>query len=161
MDEAQLVELSNGSVVANMRNKHYLKGDARGVARSDDGGASFGPTRADLALISPVCMASVISAADTPVAVAAPVVKGGVPILYFSNPNTTSGRTHMTVKRSYDDGASWPVEAQTLLFAGDAAYSCLTTVPQADKVGLLWETVSRDKSCLGPSCLIVFTLVDK
>lgn len=38
MDEPQLVELPNGTVVANMRNR----GHSRGIAHSTDGGQSFG-----------------------------------------------------------------------------------------------------------------------
>jgi len=150
MDEAQLVELSDGSVMANMRNKHELEGDCRGVAVSNatEGGDVFGAIRPDAALISPVCMASIIS---VPPSAAHPVRA-----LFFSNPATTSGRTHMTVRRSDDDGRSWA--ASQLVFSGGAAYSCLTRVPQGDnKVGLLWETTAL--GCSGPSCRMLFTVL--
>ena len=46
MDEAELVELANGNVLANMRNKvaqpDPAPGHLRGVALSTDGGTSFG-----------------------------------------------------------------------------------------------------------------------
>jgi len=54
MDEAQLVELANGSVMANMRNDHLSSCDCRAVAISNDGGKSFGSITYDSTLISPV-----------------------------------------------------------------------------------------------------------
>ena len=146
MDEAQLVELSDGSVMANMRNNHYLPGDCRGVAVSNATGGygtSFGSIRPDPALISPVCMASIISNKNA---------------LFFSNPATTVGRTHMTVRSSLDDGRTW--SRSQLVYAGPAAYSCLTRVPQGHGkyVGLLWETESHN--CDGPSCRMLFSLLN-
>ena len=54
MDEAQLVELSDGRVMANMRNDHLTSCDCRAVAISTDAGKSFGNITYDPALISPV-----------------------------------------------------------------------------------------------------------
>ena len=55
MAESQLVELSDGQVMANMRNNHYnATCDCRAVAVSSDGGKSFGNTTYDPELISPV-----------------------------------------------------------------------------------------------------------
>ena len=42
--------------------------------------------------------------------------------------------------------------------AGPAAYSCLTTMPNASEIGLLWETSADD--CVGPSCRVLFTVFD-
>ena len=54
MDEAQLVELADGSVMANMRNGHLTSCDCRAVAISSNGGKSFSNITYDPALISPV-----------------------------------------------------------------------------------------------------------
>ena len=54
MDEAQLVELSDGRIMANMRNNHLNSCDCRAVAISSDGGKTFGNTTYDPTLISPV-----------------------------------------------------------------------------------------------------------
>ena len=54
MAESQLVELSDGRVMANMRNNHLTSCDCRAVAISSDGGKSFGNTTYDPTLISPV-----------------------------------------------------------------------------------------------------------
>ena len=86
MDEAALTQLPNGSVLLNMRHqKSPSKG--RGVALSLDGGDTFGPIHYDATLISPVCQASIVSF-------------GGV--TYFSNPTSTAGRNHLTIRRSTD-----------------------------------------------------------
>ena len=106
---AQLVQLSNGSVLANMRNNMWHK---RGLAISDNGGQSFGPIFTNPSLIEPVCMASIISAAGHTGNASGPAA------LFFSNPNTTSGRTHLTIKKSVDDGATWPAAQQQLVYAG-------------------------------------------
>ena len=54
MDEAQLVELTDGRVMANMRNDHLTSCDCRAVAFSSDGGKTFGNITYDPTLISPV-----------------------------------------------------------------------------------------------------------
>ena len=48
MDEAQLVELADGRVMANMRNDHLNAScNCRAVSISTDGGATFGPITFD------------------------------------------------------------------------------------------------------------------
>mmetsp|Transcript_68982 Transcript_68982/g.109547 ORF Transcript_68982/g.109547 Transcript_68982/m.109547 type:complete len:87 (+) Transcript_68982:1-261(+) len=74
--------------------------------------------------------------------------------IYFANPNDANSRVNMTVKVS-DDGFTFDVLQN--IYAGPAAYSCLTTVGIEDTIGLLWETNSTD--CSGPSCRILFNLV--
>ena len=54
MDEAQLVELDNGMIMANMRNNHLNPCDCRGVSLSSDSGETFGNITFDPTLISPV-----------------------------------------------------------------------------------------------------------
>ncbi len=54
MDESVLVELSDGSVMANMRNNHLHNCSCRAVSVSRDGGATFQNITYDAALISPV-----------------------------------------------------------------------------------------------------------
>ena len=80
MDEAQLVELPNGDVLANMRSAHFNKTcDCRAVATSTDGGKTFGPIEWVPELISPVCMGSVL--------------KGPGGAVYFANPANKTSRT--------------------------------------------------------------------
>ncbi len=54
MDEAQLVELPGGIVMANMRNNHVTSCKCRAIAISTDGGKTFGNITYDPTLISPV-----------------------------------------------------------------------------------------------------------
>ena len=54
MDESALVELSDGSLMANMRNNHHNSCDCRAVSVSKDGGKTFQNITYDEALISPV-----------------------------------------------------------------------------------------------------------
>lgn len=59
MDEAQLVEVGGGMVMANMRNNHLSSCDCRAVAISMDGGKTFGTISFDPTLISPVSLHTV------------------------------------------------------------------------------------------------------
>lgn len=54
MDEAQLVELNDGQILANMRNDHLTSCDCRGLSISSDGGKTFSNITYDPTLISPV-----------------------------------------------------------------------------------------------------------
>eukprot|EP01062_Namystynia_karyoxenos_P053889 TRINITY_DN438_c0_g1_i2.p1 TRINITY_DN438_c0_g1~~TRINITY_DN438_c0_g1_i2.p1 ORF type:complete len:465 (+),score=152.89 TRINITY_DN438_c0_g1_i2:122-1516(+) len=142
MDEAQLVELSNGDVLANMRNSHKTSCDCRGISRSTDGGSTWGPVTYDAALISPVCQASILRV-------------GGA--IYFSNPATKKGRTTGLVRRSDDDTKTWPRALPITGSSQDFAYSCLTQVPQPASLGLLWET--NCAGCSGESCCSAFSVL--
>jgi sialidase-1 len=67
--------------------------------------------------------------------------KNGKPasVLLFSNPNTKTGRNHMTIKMSFDDGLTWPKEKWMLLDEWNSfGYSCITSVDE-DTIGILYE----------------------
>jgi len=129
--EAQVVELQDGSLMLNMR-------DNRGGARSVYTTKNLGKTwevheTSRKALIEPVCMASLISF-DHP-------EKGQ--ILFFSNPNTTKGRTNITIKTSFDQGKTWPVKNQLELYEDACAgYSCMTKIDE-NHIGILYEGYSE------------------
>merc|ERR1712151_477553 len=81
----------------------------RAVAVSMDGGETFGSIKYDATLVSPVCQASIVSF-------------GGA--VYFSNPASTKGRNHLTIRKSTDNCGTW--SAKLLVEAGSSAgYSCL------------------------------------
>ena len=86
------MELPDGRVMANMRNDHLTSCKCRGIAVSNDGGASFGDVQFDPTLVSPVCMASILRAKD-----------GNI---YFANPASTTDRVNGTLRRSAD-GTHW------------------------------------------------------
>lgn len=149
MDEAQLVELPDGRVMANMRNHHVNKScKCRAVAISSDGGATFGELTYDPQLIEPICQATILRGGANSTARDA---------LFFANPATTSGRTNGHVRRSDDAGRAW---LNVTVFVGDPyAYSCLAHTPDVETLGLLWETWEPvgGEHCNGEACSIVWS----
>lgn len=124
-NESTIVELSDGSLLHNMRSYH--KQNRRAVATSKDGGLTWSPVKLDDALIEPVCQASILRCTWPD--------GGDKSRVLFSNPVSTK-REKLTVRLSYDEGATWPVSQE--IHAGPAAYSCLTILP--DKaIGCLFE----------------------
>ena len=80
-----------------------------------------------------VCMASLIK-------VNAKDNITGKDLLLFSNPNTTKGRNHITIKASLDGGLTWPTEHQVLLDAAEGwGYSCLSMIDK-ETVGIFYES---------------------
>ena len=64
----------------------------------------------------------------------------GKDLLLFSNPNTTKGRHHITIKASLDGGLTWPTEYQVMLDEAEGwGYSCLTLIDR-ETVGILYES---------------------
>jgi sialidase-1 len=60
-------------------------------------------------------------------------------VLLFSNPNTKTGRNHMTIKMSFDDGLTWPKDDWMLLDEWNSfGYSCITSVDE-HRIGILYE----------------------
>ena len=60
--------------------------------------------------------------------------------LLFSNPNTTKGRNHITIKASLDGGLTWPTEHQVLLDEAEGwGYSCLSMIDK-ETVGIFYES---------------------
>ena len=125
IDEAQVVELSDGSILMNSRS-HFGLG-CRTACLSRDGGQTWGAVRHERALIEPNCQASFLRYDDA---------TGGRPRLLFSNPASTTLRRRLTVRVSDDGGATWPVAR--LIDSGPCAYSCLTVLPDGT-IGCLYE----------------------
>ncbi len=126
-NECQVAELADGLLLLNMRN-HDRSKRRRGVATSRDGGLTWSEARPDPALVEPVCQASLLRYTRAP--------KHGKNRLLFSNPASEKDRTRMTVRLSYDEGETWPVER--ILHEGPAAYSCLAALPDLS-IGCLYE----------------------
>jgi sialidase-1 len=124
-NESTIVERADGSLLHNMRSYH--KKNRRAVATSADGGATWSPVTLAETLIEPVCQASILRG-TWPEA-------GERSRILFSNPASTK-RNKMTVRLSYDEGATWPV--RKLIYPGPAAYSCLVRLP-GKFVGCLFE----------------------
>ena len=131
MQECQLVELANGTVLMNMRNAHLDTCSCRAVSRSDDGGHTWTAPYFAPQLVEPVCSAGLINTNDV-----GADAGGTADRLFFSNPADKSARDQMMVRRSDDGGRSW--DQQRLVWAGPAAYSVLVPVNNTH-VGLVFE----------------------
>ncbi|MBP7274798.1 MAG: exo-alpha-sialidase [Kiritimatiellae bacterium] len=129
--EAQVVELGDGSLMLNCRDN---RGGSRTVGVTRDLGRTWEPHPTDRAgLPDPVCMASLLSIEHPALG----------PLLLFSNPATTRGRRHMTVKVSRDEGQTWPETMHTLYDARSCSgYSCLAPAGP-DHVAVLYEGSSE------------------
>jgi sialidase-1 len=125
-NESQVVELSDGRLMLNMRNHRPAMTPEtprqRGVAISSDGGITFAEARRDPNLIEPVCQASLVRAEDK--------------VIVFANPASERTRTNMTIRFSSDDGVTWPTSR--VVFPGPSAYSCVVALPN-EMVGLFYE----------------------
>lgn len=129
--EAQVVEVEPGVLMLNMRDN---RGGSRAVAVTKDLGKTWTEHPSSRkALQESVCMASLIK------------VDGkdnitGKKLLLFSNPNTTKGRNHITIKASLDGGLTWPAEYQVMLDEGEGwGYSCLSMIDK-ETVGIFYES---------------------
>ena len=135
--EAQVVQLSDGSLMLNMRDDRNRadKGatNGRAVAVTADMGQTWTVhPSSNSALPEPNCMASLISARIR-------IDGEDRNALFFSNPNDKSSRVKMTVKMSPDEGMTWPEANQIELFAPSGyGYSCMTMVDNCH-VGILYE----------------------
>ncbi|HSO89087.1 MAG TPA: exo-alpha-sialidase [Draconibacterium sp.] len=139
--EAQVVELADGSLMLNMRDDRNRtdKGETNGraVAVTTDSGKTWTEhASSNSALQEPNCMASIISA-DLE-------INGKTQqVLFFSNPDSKTERSHMTIKASVDGGLTWPKEYQVLLNSEIGyGYSCMTMV-DSKTIGILYEGVKE------------------
>lgn len=123
-NESQVVELSDGTLLMNMRS--YNDQYSRAIATSDDGGETWSEIKHDRQLVESRCQASIFRFGQYQ----------GREMILFSNPAVAQGRTHMTLRASFDDCQSW--SNSKLIHAGPSAYSCLARLPNGF-VALLFE----------------------
>ena len=129
--ESQVVETEPGTLMLNMRDN---RGGSRAVAITKDMGRTWTEhSSSRKALPEPVCMASLIKvdAKDNIL---------GKDILLFSNPDTTKGRNHITIKASLDGGLTWLPEHQVMLDEREGwGYTCLSMIDR-ETLGILYES---------------------
>lgn len=126
--EAQVVELSPGELMLNMRNN---RGTGRSVYVTRDLGRTWTQHASDEQLVEPVCMASLLKAPASGNALRRD-------LLLFSNPADSSARRNITLRLSTDGGVTWP--SSLLLDEGTGwGYSCLTMLDRKT-VGILYES---------------------
>ncbi|MCO8120628.1 exo-alpha-sialidase [Stieleria sp. TO1_6] len=129
--ESQVIEIEPGVLMLNCR---YNRGSVRVVMTTDDLGKTWRQhSTSQRSLIEPgSCMASLI---DVDREVGADVGNW----LLFSNPDSTRGRHHLTIKASPDRGLTWPDSHRLLLDEGaSAGYSCMSMIDNKT-VGILYE----------------------
>lgn len=127
--EAQVVELSDGSLMLNMRDN---RGGSRAVMTTKDLGQTWTDhpsTRS--ALPESVCQASILRISSK---------KDGdkTDSLAFLNPNVTRGRYNMTVQISDDDGLSWT--RKILVYEPNCyGYSSISLIDK-ETLAMIYET---------------------
>lgn len=139
--ECTVVELPNGDLMLNMRdnrNRGNEDVNGRSVFITNDMGETWieHPTSRK-ALIEPTCMASIHKHSWSEEGEQKSV-------LLFVNPASTSKRNNITLKVSYDDGDTWPLDKHILLDEHSGrGYSCITTVNEST-IGILYESSQAD-----------------
>ncbi|MDR2116607.1 MAG: glycoside hydrolase [Planctomycetaceae bacterium] len=130
-NESQVVELSDGSLMLNMRT-YNLNCGTRAVAVTKDYGQTWTEHPTSLsALPEPVCQASIISLTGTG--------KGVTDhLLVFFNPCDSVSRINMTLQISEDDGMTW-TRKQKLYEPYSFGYSSLCPIDK-NTIGIIYET---------------------
>ncbi|WP_114792576.1 sialidase family protein [Niabella yanshanensis] len=123
-NESQVTELADGTLMMNMRS--YNEKFSRAVSTSKDGGATWSAIGHDYQLTESICQASILNFGQVQ----------GKPAYLFLNPAVSVGRTHMTLKTSFDNCRSW--SNSKLVYAGPCGYSSLTRLPNG-RVGIFIE----------------------
>jgi sialidase-1 len=134
--EAQVVEIEPGVLMLNCR---YNRKPVRVVMTTRDMGKTWQKhSTSERSLIEPrACMASLIDVDQE-------TGKDAGKWLLFSNPDSTDGRHHITIKASPDRGLTWPKVNRLLLDEGDGrGYSCMSMVDDRT-VGILYESSQAD-----------------
>ncbi|MDD4777500.1 MAG: exo-alpha-sialidase [Fermentimonas sp.] len=139
--ECAVVELQDGILMLNMRdNRNRGNNDVNGrsIFITTDMGETWKehPTSRK-ALIEPTCMASLHKHTYTE-------NNEEKSVLLFVNPASTSSRSNITLKVSYDNGTTWPEDKYILLdeYSG-RGYSCITSIDE-NTIGILYESSQAD-----------------
>jgi sialidase-1 len=142
VNECEAVERMDGSVLLCMRN-YNRDHMCRAFSTSKDGGMTWSKRSYEEILIEPLCQASLRRATwenendkamgDRPFAGDPSLNRSRI---LFSNPASREQRVKMTVRLSYDEGATWPVAKE--IHTGPSAYSCLASL-QDGTFGCLYE----------------------
>lgn len=130
--EVQVVELPGGELLASMRDNGFSWSGVRTFARSTNGGVTWGAPYTDTTkpptLPDPQCQGNIYRLTSTN--------DSNTSRLIHANAAHPSARVNLTLRISYDEGATWPVSNQ--VYAAGSAYSAVTKLASGD-VGVLFE----------------------
>jgi len=132
VNECQVVELSGGKLMLNMRS-YERDQNHRQVAVNEDGGLTWQEQHADAALIESRCQAAIVRASWPG--------STNRSIILFSNPANQSKRVNLTLRASFDEGQTWPVSR--VLHPGPSAYSDLAMLANG-QIASLYEAGSTN-----------------
>jgi sialidase-1 len=126
-NETTAVELADGRVMLNVRSP--AKENRRVIVISKDGATNWSAPRFQEDLPDPICFASLVRLST--------IKTNGTNRLLFSNPDNltradgndivSKDRKNLTVRISYDEGASWPVKRA--IEPGSSGYSDMAVLP--------------------------------
>jgi len=122
MNECEVVERADGSLLLSMRN--YFGKNQRAFAVSSDAGMTWSPPRHHEQVYCPTCQSSIQRYSLKP-----------KNVILYSGPGGP-GRSHMTIRVSYDEGETWPLAK--VIYEGSAAYSDLVVLDDGT-IGCLYE----------------------
>ena len=131
VDEAQFVELGDGSIRFNVR--RWGGKPLRKTCVSTDGGATWSKIQDVPEQADPNCMGSIFRYTDP--------ADGSRSRILYCGPQSTR-RENGAVFLSYDEGKTWLVKR--VLSSGGFAYSCLTALPDG-VIGCLYEVPRSGK----------------
>jgi sialidase-1 len=122
MNECQAVELADGALLLSMRN--YSGKSQRAFCSSSDAGMTWSKPKHHPQVYCPTCQSSIQRYSLKP-----------RNIILYCGPGGP-GRSHLTVRLSYDEGRTWPVAK--VICEGSSAYSDLVVLPDGT-IGCLYE----------------------
>lgn len=128
--EIEVAELTDGRLYAAGRNE-ITTGDHRVAAVSADGGTTFPTFSVVPSLVTPNVQGSVLALRQT---------YKGTPgdTLIFSGPSDPTDRTHLQIRYSTNNGASWATPARGLVTNDRSGYSDLAELVDGE-IGVLYE----------------------
>jgi sialidase-1 len=144
-NETVLIELADGRVMLNVRSES--EAHRRLVTVSNDGATGWSRPAFDDALLEPICMGSIVRLSTRP--------RGDKDRILFANPHNLDradgkgkpgvgrDRKNLSIKLSYDEGRTWPVNKA--LEPGYGAYSDLAVGPDGT-IFCLYERGGDDGS---------------
>ncbi len=133
-NECQAAQLSDGSIMLNMRNDHAR---LRAVYVTRDLGKTWAPHESDRTIIEPNCNGSLRAIEFS---------QGGTPkrLLLFANPHSQTARVNQTIQVSFDDGRTWPDKNHLLLDEGKGrGYPSLSQI-DPEHIGIVYEGSTAD-----------------